>query len=278
MAISILRQYQTTGAIASLELSTGYISNAGDTVYLPITLDNFSAPDITVTGVAGASAATVLTAAEAGAFDGLRVGDIVTSSSVGSFTAPAPVSRTCYTVQGQNYLVYAHTFTPSTLNVRAGDAVSGTGIAAGAKVDKIDYSTRRIFLTLANTASDEVSVTFQGSVRVTAVRKSTATVNPNQVDVSSAVDTALVASSVVFTPGIAEAPLAIFQIAPTGSTNNGTAKLSVGASRPDPLTLEYSADGVFGGDVTTLNYVNLGIFSIDLDSYLTDARVPRPTV
>ena len=75
--IDIVRPYATEGLSTSLALSTGYVSTTAGDIYLPLTIDEFTAPDITITGAAGDLGASTITAGTAGDFDNLREGDII---------------------------------------------------------------------------------------------------------------------------------------------------------------------------------------------------------
>lgn len=275
--ISIKRQLQSITADFNGTVETGFLYESAGKFYLPLTLDDFSAPDITLTAVAGALNATKLTSAVVGKFDNIREGDIVTSTSVGALTPPADTVRNCYTVKDLKYIVYADTFNASNLNVQAGDAVTGTGIGTNAVVDKIDYPTRRIFLSVASTASAAVDVTFEHPVRVTAVRTSKATANANQVDIDGTVSTAIVNSSVVFTPGAREAVMGVLQLQPVSNSTGSRLSYNAFISILDGTKVIGAANGLNNIDVASLNYVSIGTFGIELDRFLLTARVPSPT-
>ena len=145
---SFQRQLQQTNAPFNGSITTGFLFEDDNKFYIPFTFDNFTAPnmEVTVNAVAGA---TKLVATTPGALDNIRVGDIVNSLSSGTVTAKATFTRSCYCPRGQSYVIYPHTFTSSTLNVQAGDVVTSATanvVPSSTVVDKIDYSTRRIFL------------------------------------------------------------------------------------------------------------------------------------
>src|SRR6056300_1522094 len=109
LSINIVRQYSTSGVNTAVNLSTGYLSTVGTAYYLPLTIDNFSTPTISILNVDGSATGNTLVADNPGDFDTLRVGDIVTSTSVGAFNTPASFTRDCYTATGLKYIVYDDT-------------------------------------------------------------------------------------------------------------------------------------------------------------------------
>jgi hypothetical protein len=274
--IAFQRKLQSVVSEFDGVISAGYVAEAAGKFYLPLTFDDFSAPDISVSGVTLSNGATKLVGS-AGAFDNIRVGDIVASTSTGGITAKSAVTRTVYTVKGQKYVVYADTFNSSTIGVKAGDAVSGDGVAANSVVDRIDYDTRRIFLDKNLTASAVADLDFTPPTRVTAVRKSTATVNPNEVDIDSTVSSAGASSTVVFNNGAKEAVFAVLRLEPVDNETGSKLLINAAVAYLDGKLVQGSANGLNGIDVTALTYIGLTSLSVDGDLFITNARVPSPT-
>lgn len=264
------------------DIDTGYIHEADNKFYIPFTFNNFTSPDLTPT-VNATTSQSKLTATVAGGFDNVRVGDILVSlSGAGAITAKATFDRTCYCPRGLNYVVYPHTFTSSTLNVQAGDAVTSATtnvLPAGVFVDKIDYATRRIFLTdVVGTAGDAVdALTFAPPVRVTAVRTSTALANANQIDIDSTISTGGTGLTATISNGAREAVSHVLRVEPLSNTTGSKATYTVSVSTLTGLGVIGSANGLNNIDVTTLSYSTAGTYSFDADEFLVKARLPRPT-
>ena len=278
---SFQRQLQQTNAPFNATITTGFLYEASNKFYIPFTFDNFSAPDLTVT-VNAVAGATKLVAVTPGALDEIRVGDVVNSLSSGTLTTKATFTRSCYCPRGQSYVIYPHTFTSSTLTVQAGDVVTSATanvVPSSTVVDKIDYATRRIFLSNPiGTAGDVTdTLTFAPPIRVTAVRLSTAATNPNEIDIDSTVGTGANGVIATIKNGAREAVSHIFRVEPLNSTASGKAEYSVGVAMMTGKEVKGSANGLNNIDATTVGYVNLGVASFDGDVFLTNARLPRPT-
>lgn len=248
--------------------------------YIPFSIDSFAAPAITITGCTLTSTQTRINGT-AGAFDNVRVGDIVTSTSTGSLTAKTAITvDNCYTAQGLPFVTYPHTVDLVAVGVKAGDAVAGGGIPANTRVDKIDYDNRRIFLTNNCSASGIQTsgniLTFTPPIRVTAVRPSTATTNANQIDIDTSVATNGAASSVVITPGAGEAVAFVLKVTPVANTTGSQFSNTVEYALVPGSSVVGSASGFNNLTYNTLTYLSLPAIRFDLDSYLTDARLPRP--
>lgn len=274
---TIKRALQTVTADFAGIITPGFVTEVADKFYLPIGFDDFVAPNQVITTTNAVSAATKLVNTAVGKFNDVRVGDQVVSLSAGTLTAKADITRTCNTFTGLKKVVYASTFTSSTIGVKAGDPVTGTGIPANTVVDRIDYAQRTIYLDKNATADGSVVLTFSPPVRVTAVRKSTATANANEIDIDSTVATAGTSVSVTIKPGAREAVTAVLRIEPVSNTTGARANYNVSVSVLDGLEVKGSDSGFNGLDFTTLNYINLGSYGFDADAFLVTARIPRPT-
>lgn len=245
--------------------------------YIPLLFDDFAAPDLTITGVAGTTGAATKLTAGAGKFDNVRVGDIIKAVGTGTITAPSTFTRTCNLFQGLPYIVYAHTFNSSTLGVKVGDVVTSTSAGSGAVVDRIDYVNRRIFLTANSTATASETVTFAPPTRVTAVRTSTATSNPNEIDIDGSV-TATVSGNATIQIGARDAISAVLRVEPVDNTTGARASYAVGVALLDGKSVIGDASGINGLTLETLSYSSVGSFNYDADGFLVNARLPKPTV
>lgn len=276
------RQLQQIIAAYAGTVETGYIYEAGNKFYIPFLYTGFSTPDLTPT-VNATATQTRLNAATPGAFDNIRVGDIVSGlSGAGALTAKATVVRNCYGAKTTDYVVYPSNLTPATLGVSAGDAVTSATtnvVAANTIVEKIDYATFRIFLSNPiGSAGDVVdALTFTPPVRVTAVRKSTATSNANQIDIDTTVATGGSGLTATIKNGAKEAVSHVIRIEPLNSTTNSKVNYSVGVSILNGENVRGSANGLNNVDVEALAYINVGSYSFDADEFLVKARLPRPT-
>lgn len=277
MATSLLkRALGLTTEDLSITVNYGRVQELGDAFYLPITIDGLSIPDISVTNCSGTTGQAVLTTLTAGGFDKLRVGDVVkTFSGTGDVGSSTSTIADTMVPQGLNYIVYPHTLNSGTLPCKAGDAVSGTGIASGATIDKIDYASRTIFLTANNTASGSVTVTITKPARIIEVRKSTEATNPNQVTLDRNLVGAASTETVVFGAGISEAVFAVLKINPLDNTSSSRLSLALGINYPSGLEVKGTNSGLGAVAYNTLGYTGLEGLSVDVDSFLTDARIPR---
>lgn len=253
----------------------------GSNIYIPVTIDNFGIPDKDIPTVALVSADTKLTTTVSGAFDSLKVGDMVSALSAGALTALSSGTITdLVTVAGSNIAIYPSTLTSSTLPAKAGDAISGTNIAANTVIDKIDYAKKLIYLTNNATTTGVSDATVDYLPRITAVRGSTWPVvaERNQVDIDTSVSTAAASSTVTFKSGVREALLGAIQISPVGSDTNGTISLQVNSYKNTGSLVTPSNDGTGANNYATFNYSNLGNITLNADEFLVDAGVPRDTV
>lgn len=275
--VSFKRNLLVTQAEFTAPIAPGFLREIGDSFYLPLAFDVFDAPDISVTGCTLTATQTKIQGT-AGAFNSVRVGDIVDSASTGSLTAKATFDITVQTFQGLNYIVYPHTFNSTNLGVKVGDGVSGTGIPSNTTVDKIDYAGRRIFLSANATATAaSITATFAPPVRVTAVRTSTATSNANQIDIDSTVATSGSNSTVVIIPGAVEAIHAVVKLTPVSNTGGGRITYGIGTSVLDGNAVVGDASGLNGLTLENLTYASSGNFGIEADNFLAAARLPRPS-
>lgn len=275
------RQLQQIITAYAGDIDTGYIHEEANKFYIPFTFNNFTSPDLTPT-VNATTSQTKLTAATAGGFDNVRVGDVLVSlSGSGALTTKATFDRTCYCPRGQKYVVYPHTFTSETLNVQAGDAVTSATtnvLGAGITVDKIDYASRRIFLSAAvGTAGDAVDVlTFAPPVRVTAVRTSTALTNANQIDIDSTIATGGSGLTATIQNGAKEAVSHVVRIEPINNSTGSKVTYTVSVSILSGTDVIGAPNGLNNINVTTLAYSTVGTYNFDADEFLVKARLPRP--
>lgn len=280
-SVSFKRQLQTIIATYNADFDPGLLTESAGKVYLPMVFNDFDAPDITVTGCTLTSGATKIVGT-AGAFDEVRVGDIITTTSTGSLTSITDVTvDNCVTIKDQNYVIYPDTLTSTTLDVRAGEYVTGGGIDTTAIVDRINYETRQIFLDELCTATGIQTstdiLTFEKAVVVTAVRKSDATANANEIDINTTVATTGSNSTVTIVPGAREAVAAVIRLNPISNTTGSRLNVEVGVSYLDGTGVKGSKSGFNDIDVTALNYISLGTFGFDADTFLYNARIPKPT-
>ena len=279
MVAIAFQRLQTIASTFNTTIAPGFTVTQGAKFHIPLTFDGFSSAvtprTVTATTVATAangSGVTTITGT-AGKFDQVRVGDIIDSLTTGTLAARAAVTVACATFQGLSYIVYPHTLDSTTLNVRAGDTVAGTGIGASAVVDRIEYATRRIFVTVASTATGgAITITFQSPARVTAVRTSTAVANPNQIDLDTTAATNGVASTLVILNGAREAVFAVLAITPVGDSTAGRVSINLGVSLLPGSNVVGSADGLNPITHSTLAFTGAGSFNLSGDTFLTDAR------
>jgi hypothetical protein len=276
MASAIVkRPVSVTEEDITVNLSYGDVQEIGDAYYIPLTVDDVVVPDITVAAVTGTDASAVLTTATVGGFDTVRVGDQIKSfSGVGDAGTVAIVLADSYVPEGLKEIKYTEAYEVG-LAVKAGDAISGTGIGVGALVDKIDVASRTIYTTVANTASGVADVTFTAPARVIAVRKSTEATNPNQITLDRAVVTGPTAESVVIGSGIKEAAFAVLRLNPQDNATGSRLNYNIGVSYPNALNMVATANGIGVAAYDTLGYTGLQGISVDVDTFLTGLRVPR---
>jgi hypothetical protein len=253
----------------------------GANTYVPITIDNFAAPDQVIPTVALVAAATTLTTTVNGAFDNLKVGDLITGMTAGALTTLTDGTiADLVTVAGSKIAIYPSTLTSLTLPAKAGDGISGANIASGSKIDKIDYAKKLIYLTenALTTGVDDAAVSY--TPRITAVRGSTwpVVLERNQVDINTSVITAAASSTVTFKSGVREALLGALKISAIGSTTNGNISLQVDGYKNSGRLVAPSNDGTGANNYAGYNYSNLGSLSLNADEFLVDAGVPRDTV
>jgi hypothetical protein len=279
---SFLRQLSVVNATLAADIDLGFLSEGSNRYYLPFTFNNFTSPSIVVS-TTSVTSQSKLTATTAAGFDGIRVGDVVSGlSGSGAFTAPATIDRTCFCPKGLNYVVYPDTFTSSTLGLYAGDPITSATnnvIASNTVIDKIDYATRRIFLSAnVGSAGNVIDVlTVAPRVRVTAVRLSTATLNPNEVDLNTTVSTGGTALNATFVNGAREAVHSVLRFEPISNTTGARVQYTVSVATPDGLGVKGSPEGLNGLDVATLAYTPVGTYTFDADTFMINARLPRPT-
>lgn len=250
----------------------------GNRYYIPVTIDEFNAPNYTVSNANGVATQSTLTSATSGAFDNVRVGDTFVSSTGLTLDAIATTTVDVVTATGSLVAIYDAAYTSSNLPVRAGDVISGLNIPGGTIVDKIDYTNKLLYLDTAATADGAESATVAPPVRVTAVRNSEwpDVATRNQIDIDTTIATVTLSDfDVVFKPGSREALLAAIRVSPLGSATTGTISIEVSGYKNSGENVMASNDGTGVGDFTAYNYLNLGNLTMNADEFLLDARVPR---
>lgn len=256
----------------------GNSSLVGDAYYLPITIDNYVSPPIPLTGITGVVTQTKLKANVAGAFDNVRVGDLVTLPTSLVFGALASATVTDLAIaDGSSIALYSELYDSVTLPVKAGDGIAATGIPANALVDKIDYARRLIYLTAEATVTNIVVATAVPKVRVTAVRNSThaVTANANEIDINTTITTGSISGGVTIVPGATEALISTLRITPKGNTDTSVITLEVSGSKNKGADVAGTPNGLGYTNYSGFTYLNLGSIILDADEFLLDARVPR---
>jgi hypothetical protein len=259
----------------------GNSSLVGDAYYLPITIDNYVSPPIPLTGITAVVTETKLKANVAGAFDEVRVGDVITLPTGLAFATPVTTNLTDIAVtEGSNIAMYSNAYDSTTLGIKAGDTFSlfsGTTLPNTTKVDKIDYARRLIYMTESATATAIVTIGSTSRVRVTAVRPSTHPVvaDANQIDISVAVTTGSIAGGITVVPGATEALVSTLRITPKGNASTGVVTLEVAGSKNKGLDVAGTPNGLGYTNYSGFTYLNLGNITLDADEFLLDARVPR---
>lgn len=244
-----------------------------DSFYLPVTYRNFAPTPFTLTGQTVVSGTATFTPS-AQDFAQLRVGDIISAVSAGTVNIPSPstFTRTAHVYHSLDFIV----LTGSSALPKDGDAISGTGIGAGAVVTRVDTATRTVYLSVANTESSvlatPVTITVTPAVRVTALNTTTREVTLNANFAGTGTD---VSGSITFTPSSFSAVLYYLEAVHTATTVD---RLNV-AVRAYPqtgaLAFDAAGTGTDGTTITSVNPTPIGSFFINTDNYLTNARKPR---
>ena len=243
-----------------------------DSFYLPVVAKNTTPTPFTITGQTLVSAGAVFTP-NAGDFAKIRVGDIVSAVSAGTVTIPSPstYTRTAHVYHTLNFIV----LTGSSTLPKDGDGISGTGIASGAVVTRVDVATRTVYLDLANTESSvlasPVTITVTPLVRVTALNTTTRQVTLSANFAGTGTD---VAGSVTFTPSPFDPVLYFIEGRHTRSGNTLTGNYNV-YRQTGLLAFDALGTGTDATDLTSVTATALGSFTIDTDAYFLNARVAR---
>jgi hypothetical protein len=266
--------------LTTLDLGTNPVKNIGDAEYIPITIALAQA-DITASVIPIATESK-LRAVVAGAFDNVRVGDFITAVATGSLTAKSNVAvNNVYLASGLKEITYDENYNSTNLGVKSGDAITvasaGTGIPANTIVTKIDYVARKIYIDKALTESKVASVSVTPKIRVTAVRKSTATANANEIDFDSTVATTGVAGNVTIKGGAVDGVFTILKVTPVDSLTSAKAVITIDTVSLNGSEVKGSVEGFNGLVYDTLTYNNIGRYETDLDTYRTLAGVAAPT-
>ncbi|MGL5923679.1 hypothetical protein [Chroococcidiopsis sp.] len=263
----------------AIEVSMGVPTASGSDYYVPMVVNDSAAVPIGSPNAIAVGGQSKLKASTAGAFDTVRVGDVVSELSTGSLTVkPSVVLQDCYLASGTKIISYPDSPTSRILDIRAGDAVlASADVDADTVVDRIDYAARTIYLSkplLAGTPAIK-NVTIKPVVRVTAVRLSTATADANEIDIDTTVATGAAQTAVTIVSGVREAVMGILRIQPLSNTTGSRLTVGVGVATPSGKLLIADVTGGSGLNPATQNYVSIGTFGIDADTWLTDIRVPR---
>jgi hypothetical protein len=266
--------------LTTLDLGTNPVKTIGDSEYIPITIALAQA-DITASVIPIATQSK-LKAEVAGAFDGVRVGDFITAVATGSLTAKSNVTvADAYLASGLKEITFDETYDNTNLGVKSGDAITvasaGTGIPSNTIVTKVDYVNRKIYVDKALTESKVADLTITPKIRVTAVRKSTATSNPNEIDFDSTVATTGVAGNVTIKGGAVDGVFTVLRVTPVDSLTNAKAVISIASASLSGADVKGSTEGFNGLVYDTLTYSNIGRYETDLDTYRTLAGVAAPT-
>ncbi len=265
--------------LTTLEFGSNPIKVIGDSQYVPITIEAAQA-DITASVIPIATQSK-LKAEVAGAFDKVRVGDFITAVATGSLTAKSNVTVTAaYLASGLKEITFDETYNSTNLGVKSGDAITvasaGTGIPANTIVTKIDYLARKIYVDKALTESKVANLQVTPKIRVTAVRKSTAVANPNEIDFDSTVATTGVAGNATIKGGAVDGVFTVLRITPVDSLTNSKATLAISSATLTGAEVKGSTEGFNGLVYDTLTYSNIGQYQTDLDTYRTLAGVNPP--
>ena len=279
--IAFKRNLLNTQTDASGNLGTNPASVIGDNQYVPITLA-LTQTQRSITGCTLTNTQSKIVGTS-GAFDKVRVGDFLTSVSTGSLTAKSAVTITsAYILSGLKEIVFPETYDSSTLGAKAGDAItvasSGTGIPANTVITKIDYANRKIYLNNACTESGVKNLTVTPKIRVTAVRKSTAVSNANEIDFDSTCASSGSNSTLVVDGGATDGVVTVLKITPVDSTTNGNGSIAISAATLDGSLVLGTPAGLNNlGDLSLLNYAALGAYTTNFDKFLVTAGVDSPT-
>ena len=279
MAVSISTTGSRTSATLSVPvtLTIGDLPTVGndttDSFYIPVVYKDFAPTPFALTGQTVVSGAATFTPS-AEDFAKLRVGDIVSAVSAGTVTIPSPATytRTAKVYNALDFIV----LTGSNSLPQDGDAISGTGIASGAVVTRIDTATRTVYLSAVNTesslAASNVTITVTPTVRITALNTTTrlVTLNANFAGTGTSVS-----GSLTFTPSAFNPVLYYLEAVHSAATVD---RLNVSVrTYLQTGALAYDVNGT-AYDASTISSVSaspVGTFFINTDSYLTAARKPR---
>lgn len=279
MSVSISTTGSRTSATLAVPvtLTIGDLPTVGndttDSFYLPVTYRDFSPTAFTLTGQTVVSGAATFTPVALD-FAKLRVGDIVSAVSAGTVTIPAPAT---YTRPAKVYNALDFIVLTGVQSLpQDGDAISGTGIAGGAVVTRVDTATRTVYLSAVNTesslAASNVTITVTPVVRIASLNTTTRLVTLNGNFAGTGTD---VAGSLTFTPSPFNPVLYYLEAIHTATTVDRLnvtvrAYLQTGALAYDVNGTAYDASTIAS---TTAQPV--GNFFINTDAYLTAARKPR---
>jgi hypothetical protein len=279
MAVSISTTGTRTSATLSVPvtLTIGDLPTVGndttDSFYLPVIYKDFAPTPFVLTGQTVVSGAATFTPS-AEDFARLRVGDVMSAVSAGTVSIPSPstFTRTAKVYNGLDFII----LTGSNSLPQDGDAISGTGIAGGATVVRVDTATRTVYLSAVNTesslAASNVTITVTPVARIASLNTTTRLVTLNGNFAGTGTD---VSGSLTFTPSGFNPVLYYLEAVHTATTVD---RLSVALKvYPQTGALAYDANGT-AYDVSTISSVGatpVGNFFINTDTYLTNARKPR---
>lgn len=256
-------------------VALGAVVQQGNDFYLPIVLDNFTVPNVTIPLVTGASGQSKMSSLTPNYFKKVKVGDELVSGIDVVPPVNVTASDLSFTI-GSNVVVYPSTMTSATLQVKVGDEILSTAVPGGSTfVDRIDYVNKLIYITEDATSTVYGSVQVKKPVRITAKNTAGTEITISTNLAQSGVDAAAAYGGVVFKKGATEALLCMLKVSPVGSSTGGNVSIQVSGYKGSGDKVEYTANASGASAPQSLNYVNLGTLSLDADEFLESAGIPR---
>lgn len=250
-------------------VAVGSVASLGNDFYIPVTLDNFVVPDITLTAVSGVNGTAILSNTGVDYFKDLKVGDIVSTGLTTVVSSAVNLADIALT-EDSTVFVYPATFNSMTLPLEAGDSLSSTSLPSGTKVDRIDYVNKLVFMSQPADATQIETIAISKPVRVLSKNA-----NSTEITLSKNLSAAVTNGTVVFKRGATEALLGMIKIAPVGSNSNGNVSIQVSGYKNSGENITYGPNGSGYNAPQNYNYVNLGNLTFDADEFLADAGIPR---
>ena len=243
-----------------------------DSFYIPVVVKNLIPTPFTFVGQTFVSGGAIFTPSVIG-FAKLRVGDVLSSITAGTVSIPVGTTytRPSHVYHSQSFIV----MTGSTTLPKDGDSVSGTGIAASAKVVGIDVASRTVYLDLPNTESSvlasPVTVTVTPLVRVTVLNATTRQVTLSHNFAGTGTD---VSGTGVFTPNPFDAVAYHVEGTHTRAGNILTVDYKV-YRQTGSLAFDSLGTGTDTSLPSSVSSLQLGSFVLNTDDYFLNARVAR---